>query len=353
MTAFLMNSGCSASTSGGEESQTDPTHGEKSRSTGAAAAQVVVTSPKLKVVKNLQVLFENGILDENRISIVGLYPVADADEYVPVIRYVKKHKLRWMDLEKFECAVADGEIFAENACTSYFRDLFLGSSGMIFTGGPDIPPAYFGEKTLPETEIRDPERHRFEISFLYHLLSDGRGARREPLLAMNPDFPIFGLCLGMQSMNVALGGTLVQDIPTQLYAAKTLEDAAALPEPHRDARHLLDPRAFPEPWVVHDLAWPGRPAFGATGEGVRVLSNHHQSIDRMGQGLETLATGADGKVVEVIGHARYPNVVGIQFHAEYREVWADDADRPEERRLREADREFHRKLWAGFAAALR
>jgi putative glutamine amidotransferase len=101
--------------------------------------------------------------------------------------------------------------------------MFDHSSGIFFFGGPDIQPAMYGEPNTLSV-VTDPKRHNFEATFLFHLL--GRIPERTFYSISGigyPDYLVTGFCLGLQTMNVATGGTLIQDIPAELYGATTPE----------------------------------------------------------------------------------------------------------------------------------
>src|SRR4051812_6050547 len=116
--------------------------------------------------------------------------------------------------------------------------------GLLLAGGSDIDPATYGAERHPETKVIWPDRDRFEIAL----------ARR----ALDRDMPVLGICRGMQLLNVALGGTLIQHLPEVLG--------------HPD--HRRAPGAFGE----HDVRLePGSLAARASGaERIRVMSHHHQ-----------------------------------------------------------------------------
>jgi putative glutamine amidotransferase len=77
-----------------------------------------------------------------------------------------------------------------------------GIDGLLFSGGSDLDLDYYGEERVPELGVTIPERDAFEIALVR--------------LALGRRIPIFGICRGMQILNVALGGTLYQDLPSQL-----------------------------------------------------------------------------------------------------------------------------------------
>ena len=127
------------------------------------------------------------------------------------------------------------------------RDAFERMDGVLISGGADIDPALYGEETLPECGALDPARDRQEMLMAKWSRSAGK--------------PALGICRGCQVMNVAAGGTLVQDIASTYHISK---DVQSQPEDYAVTTH----------WV--DLV-PGTLAADVMGcEEVRVNSRHHQ-----------------------------------------------------------------------------
>jgi putative glutamine amidotransferase len=162
--------------------------------------------------------------------------------------------------------------------------------GILLTGGGDVDPVFYGEDRHASVEDAEPGRDEFEIDL----------ARR----AMAGDVPLLAICRGSQVLNVAAGGTLVQDIPTAVDSEL----------PHR----------VPEPKNAdcHDISIvPGSRLATALGETVaascscRVNSRHHQSVARLGTGLVANAMAADG-VVEGIEAPACAFCLGVQWHPE-------------------------------------
>jgi putative glutamine amidotransferase len=158
--------------------------------------------------------------------------------------------------------------------------------GLILAGGRDIDPATYGADPHPETDEPTAERDEFEI----------RLARR----AMERDIPLLGICRGMQLMNVARGGTLVQDLPEHVGH-----------EDHRRSLGTFDGNDHP----VH-LA-DGSLAARAAGE-VRhgTLSHHHQGIDRVGDGFTVTGWADDDEVPEALEDPSLRFALGVQWHPE-------------------------------------
>jgi putative glutamine amidotransferase len=158
--------------------------------------------------------------------------------------------------------------------------------GLILAGGADIDPASYGEAAHPNTTGTVPERDQFELA-----LSRG---------AIDRDMPVLGICRGMQLLNVACGGTLVQHLPERFG--------------HHEHRRVVG--SFDG--ADHDVqVRDGTLAMRVIGESCHATkSHHHQGIDRLGEGLEVSGTSALDELPEAIelGDARF--VLGVQWHPE-------------------------------------
>lgn len=168
-----------------------------------------------------------------------------------------------------------------------------GCSGLVLAGGSDVEPSLYGQ---PNVAARNPhpERDQMELSLI-----------RE---ALERDIPILGICRGAQMLNVAFGGTLLQDIG----------------EGHTGVRHGV---RFEADSKTAAIAQPAT-----------VNSRHHQAVDRLGQGLRITAWSAEDNVVEAIEAPDRRFVLAVQWHPEDLAVEGD---------------EEARALFAAFAAALR
>jgi putative glutamine amidotransferase len=158
--------------------------------------------------------------------------------------------------------------------------------GLLVIGGADLDPSSYGAERDPLTESTYPERDEFELTLI-------RGA-------IERGIPVLGICRGMQALNVALGGTLVQHIPDV--------DGSG---PHRRIVGTFDGN---EQTVSLD---PGSLAAAAVGEDEHVgRCHHHQAVDRLGEGLVvTGRTEADG-MIEAIESADGHWLLGVQWHPE-------------------------------------
>jgi putative glutamine amidotransferase len=156
--------------------------------------------------------------------------------------------------------------------------------GFLFPGGLDIDPGFYNEPPSGMLGEVDKDLDLFQMAVLE--------------LAMERKKPLLAICRGTQLINVALGGTLFQDIPSQ-FEKSTL-------------RHMQEKLSFDTDHVV-DME-PGSRLHGLFGARMEINSRHHQSIKEPGQGLEITARAPDG-VVEAAQHRTLPMDL-VQWHPE-------------------------------------
>ena len=166
-------------------------------------------------------------------------------------------------------------------------DVLARVDGLLLTGGDDIDPSLFGALPHPTYEPSEAGRDAFEIALVRRAL-----ASRVPILA---------ICRGLQVLNVATGGTLIQDIPS-LYPTR------------------VNHASTPPTAMAHDVAIePGsrlHEILGAPdGRRVMVNSRHHQAVDVLGEGLVVTALASDG-IVEGVEGTGPAFCVGVQWHPE-------------------------------------
>ena len=152
-------------------------------------------------------------------------------------------------------------------------------AGLILCGGGDLDPACFGQ---PDQGSRDVDRRRDEVELA--LVARFLEANR----------PILGICRGMQVLNVALGGDLIQDLPAPLRAGHTSDGQGDLLHPVIFSPGTVLAQLYPRPCLVN--------------------SAHHQAVSRLGRGLRPAALSEDG-CVEGLVHASLP-LWGVQWHPE-------------------------------------
>jgi putative glutamine amidotransferase len=159
--------------------------------------------------------------------------------------------------------------------------------GLILAGGPDIDPAAYDEEPHPSVKVLEPERQSFDFALA-----------RE---AVKRQMPILGICLGSQELNVALGGDMIQDIPSEV------DDDVG----HRKLADDEVRRGVHEITLVE-----GTPLAELYGQQkISVNSLHHQASDNLAEGLVVAARAADG-VIEGFYRPDYPFLIGLQFHPE-------------------------------------
>jgi putative glutamine amidotransferase len=178
-----------------------------------------------------------------------------------------------------------------------------GVDGLMLTGGGDVSPDRYGETPHPSVVGVDLDRDRFELA----LVAEARQA----------DLPIFAICRGVQVLNVACGGTLVQDIPTQLIGP--LDHNLTVP-PHQPFS-----RAH-EVWIEKDslLARLLKERLNDA-DSCDVNSRHHQSVKDLAAGFKVSATAPDG-VIEAIEDPSASFCLGVQWHPE--NFWRTGEFRP-------------------------
>ena len=158
--------------------------------------------------------------------------------------------------------------------------------GLLLIGGADVDPSSYGAERDPATEATYRDRDAFEIALL-------RGA-------LDREMPVFGICRGMQILNAAFGGTLVQDLPE-------VEGS----NPHRRAVGTFEGSEH----IVR--LEPGSLAAAAAGEEVHtVRCHHHQAVAELGRGLVVTGRAVADGVIEAIEATDGRWVLGVQWHPE-------------------------------------
>jgi putative glutamine amidotransferase len=286
--------------------------------------RLVIFNPETFNIRALATLRKNGIIDVPNLTVVGVYHERQTGNFAESRKYVEENKLDWFKFHAISAEISEPVLFKKNACTPEFEQIVKKADGVIFFGGPDIPPSVFGEKTLLLTDITDPYRHFLETSAVFHFLGGSQDDKFKPLLDGRPGFPILGICLGFQTLNVGTGGTLVQDIWTEVYGKTTVEDVIALgPEQwHNNPYRILFPLDKLIGYNFHSLQLGDNGLFVKamgfkSSDHPRILSSHHQALEKMGKGLVAIASSRDGRIVEAVEHKTFPNVLGIQFHPEH------------------------------------
>ncbi len=154
-------------------------------------------------------------------------------------------------------------------------------NGLLLTGGPDIAPECLKQPVPDPSVIErdvDPDRDRWELNAIKEAIEHG--------------LPIFAICKGLQTLNVALGGTLHLDIPGHNLPEQKTHDIQPL-RSDRKARHRFE----------------------------NVNSSHHQAIDQLGAGLEVESWCAADEIIEQVKLRDYPFALAVQYHPERGQIY--------------------------------
>jgi putative glutamine amidotransferase len=183
------------------------------------------------------------------------------------------------------------------------EELLSAVDGLVLQGGSDVCPGSYGEEPLKPEWCGDPVRDAYETELVRACMD----ARK----------PVLGVCRGMQVLNVALGGTLWQDVATQVPGCRVHRDWNVYDQLFHELR--FEPGA----WI--GAMFPGR-------DGARVNSVHHQGVRDLGRGLRADAVSVEDGIVEAVRYDpegttspgdAVPWAYGVQWHPEFHA--ADDA----------------------------
>jgi len=309
-------------------------------------------------------LIDNGIVKIDSLKIIGVYYEKETYDYSKSEAFLAKNNYTNIELRKINGSLSPNTLFQNNSCTASFTELFVNSDGIFFFGGPDLPPGIYNKETNLLSKVIDPYRHYFEASFLFHLLGGSQNENFYPLLGDNKYYPIYAICLGMQTMNVATGGTLTQDIPSLLYNHHYVEEVLASDSNNQHRNYnkklFIDPTLFSGNF--HEIKISNqKPIVADYKENMAplVYSNHHQAIKTLGRNLNVIARSKDGKVIEAVTHKIYPNVLGVQFHPEgtyihdveikYRKNPNDKLNSGKQILVDNKSYQFHLEFWKTFS----
>jgi putative glutamine amidotransferase len=185
---------------------------------------------------------------------------------------------------------AGGEVRVLDRMTDRPSDVVAGVHGVLLTGGGDVQPSIYGTSAHSTFDPAEPGRDEYEIELV----------RR----ALDADLPLFAICRGIQVLNVAKGGTLIQDIPDEV--GTTVE--------HR----VKEPRFA----IAHDVWLTSDSLLEQTlrerlenADSCAVNSRHHQAAKDVGEGLAVTATAPDG-VIEALEDPSRRFCLGVQWHPE-------------------------------------
>jgi putative glutamine amidotransferase len=162
--------------------------------------------------------------------------------------------------------------------------------GLMLTGGGDVHPEHYGRAMSPQIELAEPGRDEFEIAL--------------SRAALERDVPILAICRGLQVLNVAAGGTLLQHVPDAVGGGIP----HSIDEPKNAIAHAINVKTGST--LAHVLG-----SRVAAVETCGVNSRHHQAVDGVAPGFTVSATAPDG-IVEAIERADRRFCVGVEWHPE-------------------------------------
>jgi putative glutamine amidotransferase len=173
------------------------------------------------------------------------------------------------------------------------RAIYERTDGILIPGGVDVDPASFGADPHERLGRTDPARDRVEIQLVKWAVED--------------DKPVLGLCRGLQVINVALGGTLYQDLETEY--------------PNAIKHDYFPTYGYPRDHLAHDVAVKGgsRMHHALINSAVPVNSMHHQGIKALASSLAASAVAPDG-LIEAAESTNDSYIVGVQWHPEVFEL---------------------------------
>ena len=204
------------------------------------------------------------------------------------LQYIEQSNAEWVDKGGGLPILIPtlGELPAKT--DEYFDRYAAMLDGLVLHGGADVWPGHYGQEPLKPEWQGDAARDRYELGLLRSFVAAGK--------------PVFGICRGMQLINVAYGGTLHQDIPSQIVGAAN----------HRD-RPLYENQ-------FHGLTILPGTKLAALMPGVstcKVNSIHHQCIAELAADFEVEAVSSEDGVIEAIRHRHIPYLAGVQWHPEF------------------------------------
>ena len=222
-------------------------------------------------------------------KVIGIIPGYDLDAKKPADerKYFNYHMLRDRYIDGFENICKDTTFVIMPILEKDSEKLFQLVDGIIISGGDDINPKYFKQKKHEKVTTVEPDRRtNFQLAAINYAIKNGK--------------PLLGICNGMQGLNIAMGGDLIQDIPSELEKS----------EKHKGENPIKTTHGT----TITKDTW----LYNAVGvDNMTVNSNHHQAVGKIGKNLVVSAKASDG-IVEAIEctNCKKP-VIGIQWHPEY------------------------------------
>jgi putative glutamine amidotransferase len=175
-------------------------------------------------------------------------------------------------------------------CEELAANLVDGIDGLLLSGGVDLDPSHFGEDPHPKLGKVSPERDQLELAVTR--------------TALDRDLPILAICRGIQTLNVTAGGTLMQDIQTEVESP--LKHTQEAPRWHASHRVIVEPES-----LLMELLGEAVDAQ----EELWVNTFHHQAVRDTASGFAVTARAPDG-VIEAVESTSHDFILGVQWHPE-------------------------------------
>ena len=223
-------------------------------------------------------------MTNNHLPTIGLVcPTSDAEDAPSPGGYTQKYA--------YVAALVRGGavplLLPQLADTTLLRAMYEKVSGLVLAGGGDIDPAHYGEAIHEKCGPIVAERDEMELALTCWAIEDGK--------------PVLAICRGIQVLNVALGGTLYQDIQAQVPGALQHWQLRGTPPDHHAHTVAVEPFS-----LLSEI-------LGTTP--LQVNSRHHQAIRDLAPGV-SIAASAPDEVIEAVEVAEHPFALGVQWHPE-------------------------------------
>jgi putative glutamine amidotransferase len=162
-------------------------------------------------------------------------------------------------------------------------------NGLMLIGGDDYDPKHYQEEACEKVRLAEPARDDFDIRLI-----------QRAVVANN--MPVLGICAGAQALNIGLGGSLIQDIPSELT--------------HSKVQHK-SPNGWEKGWNFHQVKIEPKSKLAQIygNRTIDVPTSHHQAVKRLGAGLTPAAHAEDG-IIEAVEYDDKPFTIGVQWHPE-------------------------------------
>lgn len=211
-----------------------------------------------------------------------LVPLAvNTDDKGQVAYFVRPNYLRALENVGLEPVLVSGDFTEEQLIKAYEV-----CGGVLFMGGWDINPKYYGEESHQKTRWGEPNRDAIEMKILSWVKRDKK--------------PFLGICRGEQVLNVGFGGNLIQHLPEQTVEQHSVGSYEKLGE----VRHKIKIETGSRLYEILGT------------EEMVVNSGHHQAVNRVGEGLLVVARSVGGVVEAIEGEDRGWFLLGVQWHPE-------------------------------------